>query len=249
MAKKIPPTRYPFNVEQQYAKDIIKLIDSVEKMVLANYKHTVRPTIEKYREDADELSMLQLILEVIKGLSLGIFNDTKVVDVANRFVNNLNLFNMKNISDQSAVAGVQLFQNNPKINDFVKSSISQNVKYIKSIEETMLDKVSTIIFEETKRGTSSKVIQEQLMKEFGVSRSKAEFLAVDQSGSMFGQLTKERHTSMGVEKFTWSTSGDSRVRPEHQNYSGKTYDYTNGANGKFPGSDYRCRCIGMPVFE
>lgn len=73
------------------------------------------------------------------------------------------------------------------------------------------------------------------MKEFGDSRRKAEFIAVDQLGGMFGQLIKELHKSMGVEKFTWNMSGDSRVRPEHQNYSGKTYDY---ANGKLPGFHY-----------
>ena len=248
MAKKIPPTRYPFSIEQQYAKDIIKLIDMSEKLVMTNYRVSIKSAIERYREDVDELSIIQKILKIIKELVMAIFSPTKLLDIANRFVNNLNKFNEKNIYDQSVVMSVQLLQNNPKINDFVKSSIEQNVKYIKSIEETMLDKVSTVIFEETKKGTASKVIQEQLMKEFGVSRRKAEFLAVDQSGSMFGQLTKERHTSMGVSRFTWSDSSDSRVRPEHRNYNGKTYDYTNGANGKFPGSDYRCRCIGMPVF-
>lgn len=248
--RQIPPTRYPFSIEKTYENELLKLIKMVESITLKHYKLIIQPTIERYRSDVDELSLIQKIIEVIKGLSLGIFNDTSVVDIANRFVKNLDLFNMKNINDQATAAGVNLLANDKVIDDFVKTAIVQNVSYIKSIESNLLDKVSTIIYEETKRGTSSKMIQEQLVKQFDVSRDKAKFLAVDQSGSMFGQLTKQRHTSIGVNSFKWSTVGDGRVRPEHINYNGKTYSYTGGANGKFPGSsDYRCRCVGQPVFD
>lgn len=247
--RKIPPTRYPFSVEQQYAKDLLKLIDEVEQMVMLHYKRVIVPQLKNYRADDDELNTIQRILEIIRALSLNIFNDNNIVNIANRFVNNLNLFNMKNITDQARVAGISIVQDTPKLKDFVKSSVTQNVSYIKSIESNLLDKVSTLIFEETVKGTASKQIQEQLMQSFNVSRSKAKFIAVDQSGSIFGQLTKERHTSIGVNKFTWLSAGDKRVRPEHQNYNGKTYTYKDGANGKTPGSDYRCRCVGQPVFE
>lgn len=247
--RKIPPTRYPFSVEQQYAKDLLKLIDEVEQMVMLHYKRVIVPQLKNYRVDDDELNTIQRILEIIRALSLNVFSDNNIVNIANRFVNNLNLFNMKNITDQARIAGISIVQDTPKLKDFVKSSVTQNVSYIKSIESNLLDKVSTLIFEETVKGTASKQIQEQLMQSFNVSRSKAEFIAVDQSGSIFGQLTKERHTSIGVEKFTWLSAGDKRVRPEHQNYNGKTYTYKDGANGKTPGSDYRCRCVGQPVFE
>lgn len=247
--RKIPPTRYPFSVEQQYAKDLLKLIDEVEQMVMLHYKRVIVPQLKGYRADDDELNTIQRILEIIRALSLNIFSDSNIVNIANRFVNNLNLFNMKNITDQARIAGISIVQDTPKLKDFVKSSVTQNVSYIKSIESNLLDKVSTLIFEETVKGTASKQIQEQLMQSFDVSRSKAKFIAVDQSGSIFGQLTKERHTSIGVEKFTWLSAGDKRVRPEHQNYNGKTYTYKDGANGKTPGSDYRCRCVGQPVFE
>lgn len=247
--RKIPPTRYPLAVEKQYAKDLLKLIDEVEQMVMLHYKRVIVPQLKSYRADDDELNTIQRILEIIRALSLNIFSDNNIVNIANRFVNNLNLFNMKNIMDQARIAGISIVQDTPKLKDFVKSSVTQNVSYIKSIESNLLDKVSTLIFEETVKGTASKQIQEQLMQSFDVSRSKAKFIAVDQSGSIFGQLTKERHTSIGVEKFAWLSAGDKRVRPEHQNYNGKTYTYKDGANGKTPGSDYRCRCVGQPVFE
>lgn len=247
--RKIPPTRYPFSVEQQYAKDLLKLIDEVEQMVMLHYKRVIVPQLKNYRADDDELNTIQRILEITRALSLNIFSDNNIVNIAKRFVNNLDLFNMKNITDQARVAGISVVQDTPKLKDFVKSSVTQNVSYIKSIESNLLDKVSTLIFEETVKGTASKQIQEQLMQSFDVSCSKAKFIAVDQSGSIFGQLTKERHTSIGVEKFTWLSAGDKRVRPEHQNYNGKTYTYKDGANGKTPGSDYRCRCVGQPVFE
>lgn len=246
---KIPPTRYPMAIEKQYANDMIKLINQVEQIVLKHYQLIITPQIKNYRADDGELSFIQDILEIIKTLSLNIFSDSATVNIANRFVNNLDLFNMRNITDQASIAGIDIVQDSPKTKDFLKATIKQNVDYIKSIEKESLDKVNKIIYEGTIKGVSSKDIQKQLLDRFGVDRARAKFIAVDQSGSVFGELTKERHTSIGAYNFTWSSVGDSRVRPEHQNYNGKTFSYEDGANGKTPGSDYACRCVGQPVFK
>ena len=104
--RKIPPTRYPFSVEQQYAKDLLKLIDEVEQMVMLHYKRVIVPQLKNYRADDDELNTIQRILEIIRALSLNVFSDNNIVNIANRFVNNLNLFNMKNITDQARIAGI-----------------------------------------------------------------------------------------------------------------------------------------------
>ena len=250
MAKRnIPPTRYPYAVEKTYEQGMKRMIKEMARFTLQEYDRALKMNIKAYQADADELTFAQRVLKLVRALTLNIFSDSQITNLANAFVSGLNLFNMKNMNDQARVAAVNPIQHEGWLNDFVKSSVTQNVGYIKSIHSQYHDKIEAIVYEGMKNGTSTKEIRNQIMKAGKVSESRAEFIAVDQSGSIQGQLTRRRHEAMGVEKFTWLTAGDERVRKEHRNYSGKVYDYKNGANGKFPGSDYRCRCVGTPVFD
>ena len=38
-------------------------------------------------------------------------------------------------------------------------------------------------------------------------------------------MTAERHQRLGIEKFTWDTSGDERVRDEHRALDGQVFSY------------------------
>ncbi|MED4455915.1 minor capsid protein [Metabacillus fastidiosus] len=247
--RNIPPTRYPYAVERAYERGMKQMIKNMVHITLQEYDRAIKMNIKAYHADADELTFVQRVLQLVRALTLNIFSSSEITNLANTFVSGLNLFNMKNMNDQARVAGVNPIQHEKWLNDFVKSSVTQNVGYIKSIQSQFHDKIEAIVYEGMKSGTSMKEIREQIMRTGKVSESKAELIAVDQSGSIHGQLTKKRHEEMGVSKFQWLTAGDSRVRKEHQNYNGKTYDYKNGANGKFPGSDYRCRCVAIPVFN
>lgn len=247
--RKIPPTRYPYAVERSYETGIKRLIRAMVQLTLNEYDKGIKGNIRTYQADANELTFVQRVLKLIRALTLNIFTDAEITNLANLFVSGLNLFNMKNMNDQAKVASVNPIQFESWLDDFVQTSISQNVGYIKTIQSQFHDKIETIVYEGMKSGSSTKEIREQIMKAGKVSSSRAEFIAVDQSGSIHGQLTKKRHEEMGVSKFSWLTAGDERVRKEHQGYSGNVYTYQSGANGKFPGSDYRCRCVGVPVFD
>ena len=73
------------------------------------------------------------------------------------------------------------------------------------------------------------------------------------AGSILGQMTTERYQRLGIEKFTWDTSGDERVRDEHEALDGKVFSYDDlpTVNGRqvLPGENYRCICVGIPVFD
>lgn len=247
--KKIPPTRFPDAVAVTYQRQLIKLVREMGKMALRQFDATLKTYIKSYQADADELNWIQRTLDVIKALSLNIFSSGRILDIANRFVSNLNLFNIKNMNDQARVIGVNPIDTEPWIDDYIQSSIQQNVGYIKSIESTFFDKISAIIYEGTKNGVSTKEIRQQLVKQIGISESKAQFLAVDQSGTIHGQLTAKRHQEMGVKKFEWSTSHDERVRETHKALDGKVFDYSNPPSEGLPGTPYRCRCTAYPIFE
>lgn len=247
--KKIPPTRFPDAVAATYQRSILKLVRQMHKMTLQEFDNALKPQIQSYKADANELTALQKLLDLIKAMALNIFNDMTLVNIANTFVTGLNLFNMKNMNDQAKVAGVDLIGFEEWIDDYIQSSITQNVSYIKSIEEQYHSKVETVVYEGVKNGTSTKEIREQIVKAFHVSESKAQFLAVDQSGSIHGQLVAKRHQEMGVKKFEWSDSNDERVRKTHKALDGNVYSYKQPPSEGLPGTPYRCRCTAYPIFE
>lgn len=247
--RKIPPTRFPDAVAVTYQRSLIKLVREMKKVVLHEYDEAIKHRIIAYRSDSDDLSVIQQFLELIKAMTLNIFEKSKLVETANRFVEGLNLFNMKNMNDQAKVAGVNLIDYEEWIDDYVESTVQQNVGYIQAIHDTLYEKIQSIIFEGMKNGSSTKEIREQLIRQAGLGEVRAQFIAVDQAGSIHGQLVARRHKKMGVKKFEWITSGDERVRESHKALSGKICDYKNPPNGKVPGQDYRCRCTAYPKFE
>lgn len=51
------------------------------------------------------------------------------------------------------------------------------------------------------------------------------------------------------DEFIWMDCRDERVRPEHAALNGKKFTWEKGANGNYPGKDFKCRCIARPVFK
>ncbi|KIL72705.1 plasmid-related protein [Bacillus badius] len=185
----------------------------------------------------------------MKGLSLGIFSSNKILNTATRFVNSINVFNKKNMQDQGRVRGIDPTQNEPWLDEFMRTSIMENVSYISTIRDEYFPKVESIVYQGVKNGSSPKEIREQLVQRIGMSEKRAKFIARDQSGSILGQMTAKRHKAMGAEKFKWSTSKDERVRDSHEKLEGKVFEYANPPAVGLPGTDYNCRCVAMPVFE
>ena len=84
-------------------------------------------------------------------------------------------------------------------------------------------------------------------------------IAVDQTGRLYGAITKRYHEQSGVSFYKWQSRNDSKVRTEHKANNGKYFYWNNNVGGevngvtihptpKFaPGEDYSCRCSAMPI--
>lgn len=257
MTKKVPITRFPDAATVSYSRAIEKMITALGFETLRLFEKHIVPQLTT-RQDASFvedgiLDGLKKMFHTLKDKVNKIFTTAQSERAASSFVKNINRFNRHNLEQQMKVNGINLVATEPWLRDFLHTKISENVAFIKSIHEDYFTRVENAVRDGVKQGRTIRHIREQLEEEVGISKNKAQFIAVDQAGTILGQMTAHRHQQIGVDKFKWLTSHDERVRDSHKVLSNKVFSYDNPptVNGRkvLPGEDYRCRCVAIPEFD
>lgn len=257
MAKKVPITRFPDAATVSYSRAIEKMITALGAETLKLFDKYIVPQLttrqDAYYTEDGIMDSLKKMFRSLKNKASKIFATTQTERVASSFVKSVNRFNRHNLEQQMKVKGIDLVATEPWLKDFMHKKITDNVGYIKTINKDYFTNVEKVVCDGMKEGRSIKQIREQLMEEVEISKNKAQFIAVDQAGSVLGQMTAQRHQNIGIEKFKWYDSADERVRDSHRKLSGNTFSYSEPpeVNGRkvLPGEDYRCRCVAIPVFD
>ena len=96
----------------------------------------------------------------------------------------------------------------------------------------------------------------KIAHKYGVTESKAEFLARTETSIFMSDYRRERFTAAGINEYFWRTSGDLRVRKDHRDLNGKRFFYSvppvvDKATGMTanPGGIWNCRCNDQPIVE
>ena len=136
----------------------------------------------------------------------------------------------------------------------VDGIVAENVNLIKSIPEKYFTQVQTITLQSITRGRDLQYMTEELQKQFGVTRRRAERIAIDQNNKATAELARVRQQSLGITKGIWIHSGGgSHPRPKHVKANGKEFDLDKGLpvgdNGEYvlPGQEINCGCSWKPV--
>ncbi len=125
-----------------------------------------------------------------------------------------------------------------------------NIALIKSIPEQYLDKVSNSVYNNVSKGARFETIVEDIQKIGGVTENRAKLIARDQTSKMNAAITQSRQTSIGISQYTWSTSGDERVRETHADNNGKVFSWNDPPSETgHPGEDINCRCVAIPFID
>lgn len=256
MAKrKVPLTCFPDAVAVSYSRAITKMVRELGKETLKMFDKEIEREIELTRKDKQGLitdgffGLFRRIFKSFTKKAIKIFSDKRKKNAANTFVANLNQFNKNNMFQQGKVRGIDSTKTEPRLNAFMKAKVAENVSYITKIQDEYVEKIEEIIETGVKSGRNPKVIRNQLVERIGMTENRAQFIAIDQAGTILGQMTAERHQNMGVEKFRWLTAQDERVRESHKELGDKVFSYEDPPDVGLPGEDYRCRCVAIPVFD
>lgn len=197
--------------------------------------------------DASISEQIKAMVNKIKGLSLGIFNEKDVAKVASSHVRAVSSASKSNVNSQVAVSGVNPIETEPWIKDYTNVKVAENVSYITNIKDEYTQKIEQTIYRGVAEGKSNAEMKEELVQQTGMAENKAKFIARDQTGTLLGQMNAERHARAGIEAFIWKDSDDGAVRATHAERDGHLYYYDDSP--LLPGTEYGCRCIAKPAFE
>lgn len=152
-----------------------------------------------------------------------------------------------NLKNQTGIDLSAYLRNSPNIAERMNTLTAGNIQLIKSIRSQYLDKVQNAVMQAMVKGTLNKDLAAQIKDLGKTTEKRAMFIARDQSSKLNAALTQARHEDVGITKYTWSTSGDERVRDSHAENDGKVFEYANPpADTGNPGHDFNCRCVAIP---
>lgn len=149
----------------------------------------------------------------------------------------------------------------PKIDDFRANEIVKNYTnnldfWIKDWTEQEIVQMREVVGQMSIEGKSVKSLEEYLIKQFGVSQTKARFLARNETAIATTSYLVSKYQSEGFTKFKWHTTLDGRERELHKELNNQIFRFDNppiidqrtGERG-LPGETYNCLTGDMRILS
>lgn len=145
--------------------------------------------------------------------------------------------------------------------------MAENVALIKSVKDEYKEKVGKLLRDNVMDGQRPSNIVTQIKEVGNVSKSRARFIARDQTAKANSDITQLRAEALGAKMYVWSSSNDERSRPDHDVLDGMYCKYgdssvfsddqgktwkkrsTIGAVEDVAGHPINCRCVQLPVIS
>lgn len=238
--------RYPMAIERVFRKEmrayIRKYIALVKQQLLPKLPALIaragqlRP--DGVRSDAWAEDLAELISSITFMFSGEINNMDKKVEVIAKQVAAYNKADVNRVI--RSVLGVDVLASEPWLLSQIEWFITTTRPLIKDLPTKATFQIEQIAQRGLGMGKTYKEIGEEITKQFGIAERRAELIARDQVGTFNAELTMLRQREIGVEKFIWRTAMDERVRPEHEEKEGKTYEWANPPDDEIPGEAINC---------
>ena len=142
---------------------------------------------------------------------------------------------------------IRPFITQPAVEAFMRNKVSENVDLIKTIAPRFHEGMKTKLTKALQEQPFNQQMLRGIFKdEYKSSGYNLRRLTRDQTNKSIGQLTQIRHSQLGVSQFVWRSVQDERVRPLHNTYNGRTFEWGREPDGG-PGSAIQCRCFAEGV--
>lgn len=249
---------FPSNAERLFQDKILQTVSTVETLT----KSIIYPQLQRLGMDAsrargdswiDDLDGLARQLRI--RIDQEAPDETLVTAAAAQQVAEFNSREWREIM-KSAI-GIDIFTPEPWLRDELRSWSREAAGLITTLEDEAVKQVALWTNRGIRQGWRWEDIATNIEAKFDVSRSRARFIARDQTAKLNGELTQRRQTQTGVTHYFWRDSRDERVRgnpggkypnarPSHWDRNGERFAWANPPEGGHPGRDYNCRCTAEP---
>lgn len=146
----------------------------------------------------------------------------------------------------------------PELQDVMNATVAENVGLIKSISSQYHTQVQGLVMRSVTEGRRLDELTKELQKRYGVTRRRAELIALDQNNKATSVINRERQLKVGIQKGVWMHShAGKEPRRTHLANDGKEFDLQEGwfdpdpkvRKKIWPGQLIRCRCTWKPVVK
>lgn len=251
---------YPVAYKRKYflslKKELDELYQQIKKLDLNSLQETNNASLIM-----DSKSFIDMVLDFFIGLEKSTHENKYIKKTISYIAEKTDLFNKKNIQDslfdKKAVSEIppkkieKIF--NPLKDEakdrVIKDFTSRNLDLIVTVKRDLVDKSKNVVINEIQAGNSPAMISEKLESAYNVSLNRAQFIAEDQVNKYVGDLSRARHTALGLKRYVWRTMEDSVVRKRCQGLKGKIFLYSEPPPGGHPTKQPNCRCWEQPVIN
>lgn len=266
LEKALDGSRAPRAVKPSYAAGISynaelqRMLRELQNDIRTQLIPVIRTDEPEYAADSWSEDIASVFKRLIEKWSSSLFGQWSQ-NIASKFVNRAADVGRRKFARSAPGISVNLYGEVPEINDYLAAATRANVGLIESIPRQHLEKIEIMIMSQMRSGVRSGAITRQLVEQFGVTKSRAKFIARDQTSKINADITKKRQLNAGFEYFRWIESKDNRVRDRHRAIAMRDVGYGPGVykwsdlplsdsgDRISPGVDYQCRCTASPLTQ
>lgn len=255
--------RYKQNTEREYVRIVNSCMEAIRKDLDAEMEKVAkiaRMNNDSFREDSfnDLLDAIeQAFNRITKRHSKFIDNLKEKLSVLAGLSRKMSISEWKRVCKKTL--GIDILSDY-YMGDFyslmMDEWVDRNVDLIKTVPANALSSMKDIARKGFLEGKTVTNVMKEIHEVYGMNKRHARFIARDQMAKLNSELTRMQQEDAGVTQYTWSDSGDGRVRARHKELDGKVFRWddppiVDKKTGRrcHPGQDYRCRCCAIPFFD
>jgi SPP1 gp7 family putative phage head morphogenesis protein len=255
--RRLQKQRQPDAIRMSYFRAITELLDVAKKMVdeaILPLLPSLVDEAKRIRGDGLRVDAPKDVNDRLEDVSREFYksaSNEKLAGLARRYARRTSDFQKEQLQKQIKQAiSIEVPITDRNLSPRIEAFTAENVALLVSVPDKYFDDVGKTVLRAVNEGLNVREVAAEIKKRFEVSESSAQLIARDQISKFQAGLNAARQKELGVDKFTWETSGDFRVRDEHAALSGKTFSWNKGDSQEgFPGDAVNCRCSASPVLD
>jgi len=249
---------YPIAAEKTYAKNLREMVAYMNRLIEQRLFPELPRIISQARAERMDAyaDTLTEIVDTVKAEFGEKYTEAEIRRLASDEANEVSNFNRNQLTRIiSNAVGTDVFLTEPYLQSTLDSFVKDNVDLITSIPRDQFTEIESTVKRAIRSGQSVKDTEKLIKERWSDAlkdkpKNRAELIARDQNGKLYGELNQLRQTEFGIDEYIWRGVLDARERETHRAHEGKKYSWKKPpSNTGHPGWDYQCRCVAQPVID